>query len=274
MAEDRRKTVLCIAGSDNTGGAGIQVDIKTCAAFEVYPFTVITAVTAQNPSGVKAVKYVGDDMLKAQLETLLEYVRPDAVKIGLLPNGESVEIISEILDENDLKNIVLDPVLGASAGGEWCKDEEEQNSIIHAIKYKLFPLVKCVTPNVKELHRLCYDLFPKSDSIEDCVESLLHCDFLSSVVVTGGDQDSEESTDELFEWDKDNYKYDQFSLPKIDSVHTHGSGCTFSTAIACNLALGQSLRTSVKQAKKFVYDSIIRGAHYPVLPVYGPVHPL
>lgn len=272
MPEDRRKTVLCIAGTDNTGGAGIQADIKTCAALGIYPFTVITTVTAQNPSGVKAVKYVGDDMLRAQLETLLEYARPDAVKIGLLPNVECIGIISDVVDKEALRNVVLDPVLGASAGGKWCKDEEEQKSIIRAMRNELFPLVDCVTPNVKELHRLCYDLSTPKETVEECVESLMRSNFTRSIVVTGGDEESDVSTDILFEIDKNNRE--EFSLPKIDSVHTHGTGCTFSTAIACNLALGHSLLTAVNRAKQFTYEAISRGARYPILQVYGPVHPL
>lgn len=266
----KKKIVLSIAGSDNTGGAGIQADIKTCVALGVYPATVITAVTAQNPGGVKDVEYVGDKMLEAQLRATLEYIRPDAVKIGLLPCSDAVSIIANALKSENLKNIVLDPVMSATAGGAFSIENDKSDCLLTSIREELLPLIDCLTPNEKELYRLAGIAFHDKCETE-CVEKLFDIYSVKSIVVTGGDKSGDYVEDRLY---RPGMEVISYKSDKVESEHTHGTGCTFSSAVACNLALGHSLATSVEKAKQFTYQSIIRGKNYPVYPTYGPVHPI
>lgn len=260
------KTILSIAGSDNTGGAGIQADIKTAMALDTYPATCITAVTAQNPQGIKQLSYVGDDLLRSQLKCTLDYIVPDAVKIGLLPCVSAIEIIWELLKYYHCSNIVLDPVLSATAGGHFLVSNESESKKIDAIKKYLFPLIDCITPNYSELKQLS-EIQNDRITIQQRFDILEKEGLKNYIVLTGGDTDEKESCDIIY------YSNSLIELrsPKIVSHNTHGTGCTFSTAITCNLAKGFSMIDSIKFAKKFTEKSILKGRDMLIMRDYGPI---
>lgn len=258
--------VLSIAGSDNTGGAGIQADIKTCVACNVYPATVITAITAQNQKGLLSIKYVGDEMLEDQLKTLYECLSPDAVKIGILPNVNAIRIIRDFLKDRNQKNIILDTVISASSGGYFSEKEIDQT--IKAIKEDLFPLTSLITPNIPELIRIADT---GSDDLTACIRKLFNKYQIKNILLKGGHKEGSECIDTLYESDGSITSY---TSKRINSPHTHGTGCTLSTAIACGLAKGLSLCESISEAKNIVTNAILRGLKMPVYPEYGPIHPV
>lgn len=261
--------VLSIAGSDNTGGAGIQADIKTCIAERVYPCTVITAVTAQNNKGLKKISYVGDEMLRQQLITVYECLKPDAVKIGLLPNSSSVRIITDILNQYNQKNIVVDTVLGATAGGKFTKSAEIEDEMLSLLKSLLFPISKLITPNIPELERLL-NLKNQIGDIEKKIDIFFSKFNLKNILVKGGHSSDIYSTDILYSKEG---KIAEFKNERILSDHTHGTGCVLSSSIACGLAKGLSLENAIRSAKNLITKAIIRGRDFPVMELYGPVHP-
>lgn len=264
--KSRLPIVLSIAGSDNTGGAGIQADIKTCVSMNVYCCTAITAITAQNFKGLRRLEYVGNDMLMDQLETVYECIKPDAVKIGLLPNTQAIEIIAESLIRHKQKNIVLDPVLGTTTGGVF---GDKPNEVIASMKAHLFPIADLITPNVPELERLGGDSCETTD-LDDRITALASETELKSLLVKGGHNNTDICEDILFQAGK---RTAVFSSPRIKSDHTHGTGCVLSTAIACGLAKGEPLTKSISRAKKLIIKAIENGRDYPVMPLYGPVQP-
>ena len=260
-------TVLSIAGSDSCGGAGIQADLKACRAMSTHCFTAITAITAQNPHGVSAVKYIGDDMLEAQLRAILSDFRPDAVKIGMMPCESAVEITAHILTEYNLRNIVIDPVLSATSGSSLTGGSAaESGRTMNALTGKLFRLATLVTPNLPELWRLTGGAC--NGDIELAVEYLrseFRCD---SVLVKGGHSENpSECIDTLYFEDN---KF-EFSAPRISTTHTHGTGCALSSAIAAALARGMALPAAVAAAKKLISDSIARAEASPLTDRNSPI---
>jgi hydroxymethylpyrimidine kinase/phosphomethylpyrimidine kinase len=274
--------VLTIAGSDNTGGAGIQADIKTCCRFRVYACSVITALTAQNRTGVTSVSYVGYKMLISQLDNTMAMLKPDAVKIGMLPNSEAVEIVAEKLEKYGLSNIVLDPVLGATSGGSLTGKTAET---ARAMAEYLFPKVTLLTPNIPEAE---YFLHLKSGNKTEANEKSVYSDSyaeklgrelicsndLRNVLLKGGHLSSEDEVcDRLLSKDANGIvESTDFLGKKIASDHTHGTGCALSSAIACGLACGKSLQDSVKEARLFIEDAIKKGAAYPIAENNGPIY--
>lgn len=256
--------VLCIAGSDCTGGAGIQADIKTCMALDIYAATAVTAVTAQNHRGVHAARYVGDDMLRAQLEDVLECMRPAAVKIGMIPCAAAAHVIGSVLADHALPNVVFDPVLAATGGGSLTGDTATTADA--ALRY-LLPHVDVLTPNQRELYRLACR--PDTEP-EEAVARDFMAPFRFALLVTGGDADSGTCTDILYVRNGNRGRY-TYTMPKIKSPHTHGTGCTLSSAIAASLAKGLGLPEAVASAKRFTAGAIERGALHTVMPEYGPL---
>lgn len=257
--------VLSIAGSDNTAGAGIQADIKTCSACGVYCATVITAVTAQNPSGLKNVHYVGKDALQSQLEATIDCIRPKAVKIGMIPNFEAAAIIGEFLDKYKFDNVVIDPVLSATSGGDLFFDSCNCDN-----KYpvcELFPYASLITPNIPE----CLKLIDKSDTEIDNIvaaQTLLTRVKPASILLKGGHSNNDICDDILFSEDRNPVI---FSEKRIETNHTHGTGCTLSSAIASYLLRGYDIEVSIAKAKKFVTDSIARAKETPLFPSASPL---
>ena len=255
--------VVSIAGSDCSGGAGIQADIKTCSALGVDCPTAVTAVTAQNPGGVKAAEYVGDRMMRLQLRAIFDSITPDAVKIGMLPCADAVRVIYDTAAEYDLKNIVIDPVLSATSGGSLSGETETTSD---AAKKLLFPLAVLVTPNIPELFRLSGA--DTGSDISAASMSLISDCSVKNLLVKGGHIEGCICTDTLY---RQGMTPATLSSPRIATTHTHGTGCTLSSAIACGLANGHDLISAIKNAKEFLERALRRGKEKPVFPSDGPL---
>lgn len=274
MSDTSRKypVVLCIAGSDNTGGAGIAADIKACAACGAYAATVITAVTAQNHKGLLSLQYVGDTMLHDQLSATLECMHPSAVKIGLVPEVRAAEIIHEFIRLYGLSNVVVDPVLSATSGGAFTgTPENEERQTIESIRSLLFGIATVVTPNLPELYRLA--ALPDDSSAEACALSLMKKYPMESLLVKGGHSEGNVCSDILYHrLQNGEISKSTYSASRIESRHTHGTGCTLSSSIAAGLSYGLSVEEAVESAKQTISSAICNGRDFPVTENYGPVH--
>ena len=239
------KTALTIAGSDSSGGAGIQADIKTMTAHGVYAMSAITALTAQNTTGVTGIMEVTPEFLKEQLNCIFTDIYPDAVKIGMVSSSELIKVISETLQEFHAKNIVVDPVMVATSGAKLICDEA-----IETLKKELFPLADILTPNIPEAEVLA-DM--KISSKEDMIKAAqkigeqYHC----AVLCKGGHQ-LNDANDLLYKDGNPAW----FNGKRIENPNTHGTGCTLSSAIASNLAKGRSLEESVEKAKIYISGAL------------------
>ena len=242
-------TVLTIAGFDPYGGAGIQIDCKTIHALGAYAFSVTTALTAQNSQGVKSVQSTDPEMFKFQLETLLNDIKVDAVKIGMLANAGIVNIVVRIIDKYDLKNIILDTVLLSSSGTVLL----ESNAIDLMVK-KLFPRVDLITPNLPEINTLLNtDYVGKKDEVTDIANAFFDKG-VNAVLVKGGHSlDQNKATDYLVTRSQE---VNSFTTQRVHTSHTHGTGCFLSSAIAAYLAKGENLENSVASAKDFLYKNL------------------
>jgi len=273
------KTVLSIAGSDCSGGAGVQADIKTCAALGVYCATAITAVTVQNPYRFVTANYVGDRLLRDQLEIILEAQKPDAVKIGMLPCISAIEVTADTIRRHRLINVVLDPVLGATSAGETnhicVKSEtdssgEERKEFIEKMRSELFPLCTLVTPNLPELDVLLpeymhTDYYPDMESSGKVL--LESCSMRGGVLIKGGHAEGDVCEDILVTSEG----ITTYKAGRIDTTHTHGTGCTLSTAIAASLARGYTIEESVRLAKEFTRTCIGKAAFSGLFSYNGPL---
>ena len=242
------RTALTIAGSDSSGGAGIQADIKTMLANGVYAMSAITALTAQNTTGVTAIMDVTPDFLKEQIENVFTDIRPDAVKIGMVSASPLIETIAEELKKFDAANIVVDPVMVATSGAKLISDEA-----VATLKEKLLPLATVLTPNIPEAEVLA-DLMPGSIRNEEdmlsaarTISENYHC----AVLCKGGHQIND-ANDLLYH----DGTYRWFYGKRIDNPNTHGTGCTLSSAIASNLAKGCDLETAVQRAKEYISGAL------------------
>lgn len=248
--------VLSIAGSDSCGGAGIQADLKTCCAFKVYGMTAITAITAQNTLGVADIQDVTPRMVYEQIKAVAEDITPDAVKIGMVSNPETVKIIADAIRDFNLKRIVLDPVLVASSGSSL---SGETNKTAEAMIEYLFPLCELVTPNLPETFTLL-NVDPEFESPRDLAVRMLAMTKASNVLIKGGHGNQEVVKDFLAMRKQDGFpEVREFSAPRIETPNSHGTGCTLSTAIACGLAQGFTVAEAVERAKKFVSDALEAG---------------
>lgn len=234
------KKVLTIAGSDSSGGAGIQADIKTITVHGVYAMSVITALTAQNTMGVSSIYPVTSDFLKQQIDAVFEDIRPDTVKIGMIPSPELAEIIAERLVFYKAENIVTDPVSVATSGAN-LSDSETYD----VIKEKLFPISMLITPNIPETELISGMKIKNSDDMEKASEYISE-KFKCTVLCKGG-HNINTADDFLY-----NGTGKWFKGERINNPNTHGTGCTLSSAIASNLAKGYSLENSIFLAKKYI----------------------
>lgn len=239
------KTVLTIAGSDCSGGAGIQADIKTITAHKLYAMSAITALTAQNTMGVFAIMEVTPEFLGQQLDAIFEDIQPDAVKIGMVANSKLIEVIEDRLIRYNAKNIVVDPVMISTSGGKLLNDDA-MNSLIT----KLLPLGSVITPNIPEGETLWgKGIHSQEDMIE--AAEFIHKKTNNAVLLKGGHL-QRVANDLLFSKNGPIW----YNSPKIDNKNTHGTGCTLSSAIACNLASGDSLEESIKKAKDYITGAL------------------
>lgn len=242
------KTVLTIAGSDCSGGAGIQADIKTIAAHGLYAMSVITALTAQNTTGVSSVSDVLPEFVKMQIDAVFTDIYPDAVKIGMVSNIEIIDVIVERLKYYNAKNIVVDPVMVATSGSKLLKDEA-----IEAVKNKLIPIADIITPNTSEAEVLSNIAIESQLDMETSAKFISK--MLNGAVLIKGGHIGENSNDLIFIEDK----YHWINGKRVNNSNTHGTGCTLSSAIACNLALGLSIKESVSNAKDYITGALEDG---------------
>jgi len=241
----KMRTALTIAGSDSCGGAGIQADIKTMTMNGVYAMSVITALTAQNTTGVKAIEEVTPDFLGQQIDAVFEDIVPDAVKIGMVPSGELMRVIAERLRYYQAKNIVIDPVMVATSGSALMRTEAVQTLID-----ELFPLATVVTPNIPEAQVLCGSFAKNKEEMSEIAKKIgdtYHC----AVLLKGG-HSVNDANDLLYVEGKMQW----FEGKRINNPNTHGTGCTLSSAIAANLAKGFELDVAVRRAKDYISGAL------------------
>ncbi len=239
------RTALTIAGSDSSGGAGIQADIKTMIANGVYAMSAITALTAQNTTGVTGIMEVTPEFLEEQLDNIFTDIRPDAVKIGMVSSGSLIRAIAGKLTQYQAENIVVDPVMVATSGAKLISDEAVQ-----ALKEYLLPMAAVLTPNVPEAEVLAGIPVKSEEDMETAAEIIsetYHC----AVLLKGGHQ-LNDANDLLFRDGTAKW----FRGKRIDNPNTHGTGCTLSSAIASNLAKGFALEESVERAKDYISGAL------------------
>lgn len=235
------KTALTIAGSDCSGGAGIQADLKTMTMNGVYAMSAITALTAQNTTGVRSIQKATPEFLKDQLDAVFEDIYPDSVKIGMVTSSALIRVIAERLKFYKAKNIVIDPVIVATSGSFLI----ETDAIPTLIK-ELSPIALLITPNIPEAEILSEMTIKSRDDMLRAAKKI-YDEYGSSVLIKGG-HSINDASDLLFT----KGEYIWFEGKRIDNPNTHGTGCTLSSAVAANLAKGYSLEMSVKRAKDYI----------------------
>ena len=239
------KTALTIAGSDSSGGAGIQADIKTMTLNGVYAMSAVTALTAQNTTGVTGIFEVTPEFLGQQIDAVFVDIPPDAVKIGMVSSSELIKIIAEKLKEYGAKNIVVDPVMVSTAGSRLMKEEALQT-----LAGELIPLATVITPNIPEAEILSGMSIQNAEDMT-AVAKQIGDKFGCAVLLKGGHSVSD--ADDLL-YQNGNCRW--FRGKRIDNPNTHGTGCTLSSAIAANLAKGFDLEAAVERAKEYISGAL------------------
>lgn len=235
------KTILSIAGSDSSGGAGIQADLKTITCLGEYGMTAITALTAQNTTGVTAVDVVSVDVIKAQLDAVFTDIFPNAVKIGMMPTPEVMEVVCDRLIYYNAKNVVVDPVMVATSGSTLMEERT-----VMTLKGRLIHLSDIITPNLYEAQVLSGLVIHTKDEMVLAAQRIAA--FYQGAILIKGGHLTEEASDLLYM----NGEVHWFNGVRFDNCNTHGTGCTLSSAIATYLAKGCSVEESVRNAKKYV----------------------
>ena len=252
--------ILSIAGSDPSGGAGIQADLKTFSALRCYGMAAITALTAQNTQGVSGVHVPPAEFVAAQISAIFADVRVDGVKIGMLASGEIVRAVARELATHKPKIIILDPVLVATSG-----DSLGAPDVVEAMQEYLFPLATLITPNLPEALRLAGAA--EGTPVEALGATLLG-QGARAVLIKGGHAESAEAIDDLFWADKRM----RFAAARVPTKNTHGTGCTLSSAICCHMALGLTLADAVAASKTYLTGAIFASDGLLVGTGHGPVH--
>ncbi|MBQ8642538.1 MAG: bifunctional hydroxymethylpyrimidine kinase/phosphomethylpyrimidine kinase [Clostridia bacterium] len=239
------KTALTIAGSDCSGGAGIQADLKAMTMNGVYAMSAITALTAQNTTGVTRISEVTSDFLKQQIDMIFTDIRPDAVKIGMIPSSALMETTVECLIRHRADNIVIDPVMAATSGSSLMKAEA-----LNTLKNRLLPIAALVTPNIPEAEVLSGMKIGDRESMTEAAK-IIYGNYGCAVLLKGGhsihDANDLLVADGQITW---------FCGRRIDNPNTHGTGCTLSSAIASNLAKGYDLAASIQRAKDYISGAL------------------
>ena len=245
METTKLKTALTIAGSDSSGGAGIQADIKTMMANGVYAMSAITALTAQNTTGVTGIMEVTPEFLEQQLDAVITDIRPDAVKIGMVSSEELIKMIAKKLKEYQIENIVVDPVMVATSGSRLISE-----SAIDTLRIYLLPMATVITPNIPEAEVLAeMEIKSEEDMVEAAkkINEKYHC-----AVLCKGGHSLNDANDLLYQDGTAKWFYGK----RIDNPNTHGTGCTLSSAIASNLAKGYPLDQSIECAKEYISGAL------------------
>ena len=261
--DGRYPRVLSIAGSDSGGGAGIQADLKTFSALGCYGMTAITAITAQNTVGVRAIHGIPPDMVKAQIQAVLDDIGVDAVKIGMLHSPEIVKVVAWAIDHYQLARVVLDPVMVATSGDRLIAPETVQ-----VLVQELFPRATVVTPNLDEATLLLERDINAVEALDQAASDLLAMG-ARAVLLKGGHLPGDQVVDLLAQFDGARQR---LQSARIASRNVHGTGCTLSSAIAAYLALGLPLQSAVEQARAYILAAIAAGADVQTGHGHGPLN--
>ena len=240
------RSVLTIAGSDSSGGAGIQADIKTIAAHRLFAQSAITALTAQNTTGVYGVFDVPPDFVARQIDVVFDDIRPDAVKIGMVSSASIVEVIADALKRHEARNIVVDPVMVATSGSSLAS-----NDAVVALRELLMPMAEVVTPNLPE-SQVLFGAEITTPEEQEAAARAIAADIGSAALIKGG-HGVHDANDVLALPDGTTI---WFKADRIDNPNTHGTGCTLSSAIACGLAQGLAVDEAVRGAKDFISGAL------------------
>lgn len=258
------KTALSIAGSDPSGGAGIQADLKTFSACGCYGSTVIVAVVDENTVGVTGVHPIPVPFVAGQIKSVLSDIGADAIKIGMLHSSELILAVKNTLLEYDAKNIVLDPVMVATSGDKLLQDEA-----IETFKNELIPYVRVITPNIPEAEILLGKEIMSQKDLSLVIKDLSFGNQVS-VMLKAGHLTEDKLTDVFY--NAETGEIIELTSQRIDTKNTHGTGCTFSSAITAFLAHGLSLNDAVRKGKDYINNAIVAGADYEIGKGHGPVH--
>lgn len=259
MAAVNVPKAMTIAGSDSGGGAGIQADLKTFSALGVYGSSTLTAITAQNTVGVTMVHEIPIDIIVAQIDAVLSDIGADAVKTGMLASSAIVETVAQEMERHQVSRLVVDPVMVAKSGDRLLREDA-----VEALRTRLIPLAAVVTPNIPEAEALTGLKIETDEDVRRAAEAIVQLG-ARAVVVKGGHREGP-ATDLFY----DGVRFQEFSAPRIDTVNTHGTGCTFASAVAAGLAKGLEVVESVELAKDYVTEAIRRS--FPVGHGHGPLH--
>ena len=236
---------MTIAGSDSGGGAGVQADLKTFAALGVYGASTLTAITAQNTVAVTSVHEIPTDVITAQIDAVLTDIGADAVKTGMLSSSDIIECVCEALEVHGVQRLVVDPVMIAKSGDALLREDA-----IGSLRTRLLPLAMVVTPNIPEAEALTETTIVSDADVRRAAEAIVGMG-ARSVVVKGGHREGP-ATDLFY----DGKECKEFTAPRFDTVNTHGTGCTFASAVAAGLARGMVVTDAVALAKDYVTEGI------------------
>jgi hydroxymethylpyrimidine/phosphomethylpyrimidine kinase len=256
--------VLTIAGSDSGGGAGIQADIKAISAMGCFAASAITAVTVQNTIGVQAVHPVPLDILEGQIDSVLSDIGADAIKIGMLHSAEVVNLVADLLEKYGIRNIVLDPVMVSTSGHRLIEEDA-----VEVIKSRLMPLSRVITPNIPEAEILADCRISSEDDFDEIARKLSDNGKIS-VLLKAGHLEGESLVDYFY--NAEDGSMTRLPSKRVNTVNTHGTGCTLSSAFAASLAKGEELTTAARSAKAYIEQAIISGADYEIGGGHGPVN--
>lgn len=258
------KRALTIAGSDPSGGAGIQADLKTFSTCGCYGMTVITSVVDENTVGVTDVHPVPVSFVSGQIESVLDDIGTDAIKIGMLHSSELIYAVKSTLEQYAISNIVLDPVMVATSGDALLLDDA-----IETLKNVMIPAVRVITPNIPEAEILLGERIVSQADLPNAARELSQ-NRRVSVLLKAGHLSEETLTDIFYNAETDEIL--QLTSQRIQTRNTHGTGCTLSSAIAAYLAQGESLNEAIVKAKNYINQALLAGANYQIGQGHGPVH--
>lgn len=267
--------VLTIAGSDCSGGAGIQADIKTISALGCYAASAITAVTVQNTQGVTAVHAVPPEIVAGQIRAVMDDIKPKAVKIGMVNDAETIKAIADALADYDIEHIVVDPVMVSTSGSKLMQDDA-----IKVFIEKLLPMSTLITPNIYEAEILAGKKITDEDAMNDVAGEILSKG-AEAVLIKGGHIEGDKKVDLLYNAIRKTEARsseitmmisDSFESETVETRNTHGTGCTLSAAIASNLAMGLGINKAIDKAKYWLTSALIAGADVEIGSGHGPVN--
>ena len=255
--------VLTIAGSDSGGGAGIQADIKAISALGCFATSAITAVTVQNTLGVEAVHPIPLDVLRGQIDAVLSDIGTDAVKIGMLHSSEVVEVVADVLQKYNIRNVVLDPVMVSTSGHRLIEE-----SAIDTLRRVLIPRARVITPNIPEAEILAGVKITANDQLPEVARQLSQGGTVS-VLLKAGHLTEDRLVDIFYNAEQDTIT--ELPSARVYTPNTHGTGCTLSSALAAMLARGYELTDAARGAKEYINQAIVSGARYEIGGGHGPV---